>query len=81
MLSQGGPVKVYVVGGLPIEDRRAGAGFGGDVLARPVLQSVLCVPFEAGGQGLECQVSFVWPIGSMLPEMSKYDDDFERTAG
>ena len=29
----------------------------------------------------ECQVFCVWLIGSMLPERSKDDDDFQRTAG
>lgn len=29
----------------------------------------------------ECQVFCVWVIGSMLPERSKDDDDFRRTAG
>ena len=29
----------------------------------------------------ECQVFCVWVIGSMLPERSKDDDDFQRTAG
>jgi len=29
----------------------------------------------------ECPVFCVWLIGSMLPERSKDDDDFERTAG
>ena len=34
--------------------------------------------FDPGG---ECQVFCVWVIGSMLPERSKDDDDFQRTAG
>ena len=29
----------------------------------------------------ECPVFCVWLIGSMLPERSKDDDDFERSAG
>ena len=34
----------------------------------------------SGARG-ECQVFCVWLIGSMLPERSKDDDDFQRTAG
>ena len=34
--------------------------------------------YQRGG---ECPVFCVWVIGSMLPERSKDDDDFERTAG
>ena len=33
------------------------------------------------GSSRECQVFCVWVIGSMLPERSKDDDDFQRTAG
>ena len=29
----------------------------------------------------ECPVFCVWLIGSMLPERSKDDDNFQRTAG
>ncbi len=31
--------------------------------------------------GRECQVFCVWLIGSMLPERSKDNDDFQRAAG
>ena len=35
----------------------------------------------ASHRARECQVFCVWVIGSMLPERSKDDDDFQRTAG
>ena len=36
---------------------------------------------EQASMRRECQVFCVWLIGSMLPERSKDDDDFQRTAG
>ena len=38
-------------------------------------------PVDGHEEAGECQVFCVWLIGSMLPERSKDDDDFQRTAG
>ena len=44
-------------------------------------QNVVLIGGPGTGKTRECPVFCVWVIGSMLPERSKDDDDFERSAG
>jgi hypothetical protein len=45
-----------------------------------VIETLADLMLERGVPG-ECLIFCVWGLGSMLPERSKDDDDFQRTAG
>ena len=59
---------------------------GQHTVVAAAIRQAFTQPDQKGAQDVwrhvgECQVFCVWLIGSMLPERSKDDDDFQRTAG
>ena len=71
------------IGGVAFVAAMSGVAFAGMTsVGAGTLAALLAAPWLGACLGIgECQVFCVWVIGSMLPERSKDDDDFQRTAG